>query len=90
LKCKRPFKVRHFYAERHYIVVCEKTDCNWRIYAPKQKATGKFKITKIVGLHTCADIDLQQRHRQLTSTMKVVLNIEVSAQFEGEDNYGYS
>jgi hypothetical protein len=29
----------------------------------------KFKITKIVGPHTCADIDLQQRHRQLTSTL---------------------
>jgi hypothetical protein len=35
----------------------------------KEKATRKFKITKIVGPHTCADIDLQQRHRQLTSTL---------------------
>jgi len=51
VKCKRPFKVRHSYAERRYTVVCEKDDCNWRVCAWKQKATGKFKITKIVG-HT--------------------------------------
>jgi hypothetical protein len=69
VKHKRPFKVRHSYVEQHYTLVCEKADCNWRVYARKQKATRKFKITKIVGPHTCADIDLQQRHRQLTSTL---------------------
>jgi hypothetical protein len=69
VKRKRPFKVRHSYVERRYTVVCEKADCNWRVCARKQKAMGKFKITKIVGPHTCADIDLQQRHRQLTSTL---------------------
>jgi hypothetical protein len=69
VKHKRPFKVRHSYVERRYTVVCEKVDCNWRVRAHKQKATGKFKITKIVGPHTFADIDLQLRHRQLTSTL---------------------
>jgi hypothetical protein len=39
--------------------------------ARKQKATGKFKITKIIGPHTCADIDLQQRYGQLISTLIV-------------------
>ena len=30
---KKPFKVRHFYMERRYIVVCENVDCNWRVCA---------------------------------------------------------
>ena len=51
---KIPFKVRHSYVEHHYIVVRENADCNWRVYAQKQKATGTFKTTKIVGPHTCA------------------------------------
>jgi transposase-like protein len=66
---KRPFKVMHSHVERRYTVVCEMSDCNWRVCARKQKATGKFKITKIVGPHTCAQTDLQQKHRQLTSTL---------------------
>jgi hypothetical protein len=66
---KRPFKVRHSYVERRYTVVCEMSYCNWRVCARKQKATRKFKITKIVGPHTCAQTDLQQKHRQLTSTL---------------------
>jgi hypothetical protein len=69
VKHKIPFKVRHSYVERRYTVVCEKADCNWRVCAHKQKATRKFKIRKIVGPHTCAEKDLQQRHRQLTSTL---------------------
>jgi hypothetical protein len=55
--------------ERRYTVVCEMSDCNWRVCARKQKATGKFKITKIVGPHTCAMTDLKQKHQQLTSTL---------------------
>jgi hypothetical protein len=30
---KRPFKVRHSYAQRRYTVVCEVSDCNWRVCA---------------------------------------------------------
>ena len=59
----------HSYVERRYTVVCEMTDCNWRVCTRKQKVTGKFKITKIVGPHTCAQTDLKQKHRQLTSTL---------------------
>jgi hypothetical protein len=59
---KRPFKVMHSYVERRYTVVCEMADCNWRVCAQKQKAIGKFKITKIVGPHTCAQADLEQKH----------------------------
>jgi hypothetical protein len=33
------------------------------------KATGKFKITKIVGPRTCAQTELSSKHRQLTSTL---------------------
>jgi hypothetical protein len=51
---KRPFKVMHSYVERRYTVVCEMEDYNWRVCVRKQKATGKFKITKIIGPHTCA------------------------------------
>jgi hypothetical protein len=51
---KRPFKVRHSYAQRRYIVVCEVSECNWRVCARRHKETGKFKITKIVGPHTYA------------------------------------
>jgi hypothetical protein len=51
---KRSFKVRHSYAQCRYIIVCEVSDCNWRVCARRQKETKKFKITKIVGPHTCA------------------------------------
>jgi hypothetical protein len=51
---KRPFKVRHSCAQRRYTIVCEVSDCNWRVCARKQMETRKFKITKIVGPHTCA------------------------------------
>jgi hypothetical protein len=61
--------VRHSYAERRYTVVCEVSDCNWRVCACKQKETRKFKITKIVGPHTCTQIELSPKHRQLTSTL---------------------
>ena len=66
---KRPFKVRHSYAQRRYTVVCEVPECNWRVCARRQKDTGKFKITKIVGPHTCAQTELSSKHRQLTSTL---------------------
>jgi hypothetical protein len=66
---KWPFKVRHSYAERRYTVVCEVSECNWRVCARRQKETGKFKITKIVGPHTCAQTELSSKHRQLTSTL---------------------
>jgi len=66
---KRPFKVRHSYAQRRYTVVCEVPECNWRVCARRQKDTEKFKITKIVGPHTCAQTELSSKHRQLTSTL---------------------
>jgi hypothetical protein len=45
------------------------SECNWRVCARRQKDTGKFKITKIVGPHTCAQTELSSKHRQLTSTL---------------------
>jgi hypothetical protein len=69
VNCNRSFKVRHSYAQRRYIVVCEVSDCNWRVCARKQKETGKFKITKTVGPHTYAQTELSSKHRQLTSTL---------------------
>jgi len=63
VKRKRPFKVTHSYVEWRYTVVCEKNDCNWRVCARKQKATRKFKITKVVGEHTCSEKELHTRHR---------------------------
>jgi hypothetical protein len=66
---KRPFKVRHSYVQRCYTVVCDVSDCNWRVCARRQKETRKFKITKIVGPHTCAQTELSSKHRQLTSTL---------------------
>ena len=65
---KRPYKVLHSYAERHYIVVCVKERYPWRVCARKQKVTEKWKITKVVGPHTCAAHELTL-HRQLTSTL---------------------
>ena len=38
---KRPYKVLHSYAERHYIVVCDKKRCPWRVCARKQQVTRK-------------------------------------------------
>ena len=60
MKRKMPFKVRHSYVQRRYTVVCDKADCNWRVCARKQKVTGKFKITKVVGPHTCAEEELNK------------------------------
>ena len=59
---KRPYKVLHSYAERRYTVVCDKERCPWRVCARKQKVTGKWKITKVVGPHNCADHVLTLRH----------------------------
>jgi hypothetical protein len=59
---KRSFKVRHLYAQHRYTVVCEVSDCNWRVCARRQKETRKFKITKIVGPHTCAQTELSSKH----------------------------
>ena len=36
---KRPYKVLHSYAERHYTVVCDKEHCPWRVCARKQQVT---------------------------------------------------
>ena len=66
---KRPYKVLHSYAECRYTVVCDKERCPWRVCARKQKVTGKWKITKVVGPHNCADHVLTLKHRQLTSTL---------------------
>jgi hypothetical protein len=66
---KRPYKVLHSYAERPYTVVCDKERCPWRVCARKQKVTGKWKITKVVGQHNCADHVLTLKHWQLTSTL---------------------
>ncbi|XP_072148373.1 uncharacterized protein [Setaria viridis] len=66
---KRPYKVLHSYAERRYTVLCDKERCPWRVCARKQNITGKWKITKVVGPHNCADHELTVRHPQLTSTL---------------------
>jgi hypothetical protein len=34
-----------------------------------QKITAKWKITKVVGLHTCVEHELTMKRRQLTSTL---------------------
>ena len=49
--------------------MCDKKRCPWRVCARKQKVTGKWKITKVVGPHNCADHVLTLKHRQLTSTL---------------------
>jgi hypothetical protein len=67
--CKRPYKVLHSYAERRYMVVCDKERYPWRVCARKQKVSGKWKITRVVGSHNCASHDLNTKHRQLTSTL---------------------
>ena len=59
---KRPYKVLHSYAEHRYTVVCDKECCPWRVCARKQKVTGKWKITKVVGPHNCVDHELILRH----------------------------
>jgi hypothetical protein len=74
---KRPYKVLHSYAERRYTVVCDKEGCNWRVRGRKQKLTGKWKITKVVGPHTCVELELRRRHRQLTSTLIAKRMLEI-------------
>ena len=66
---KRPYKVLHSYAERHYTVVCDKERYPWRVCARKQTTTEKWKITKVVGPNNCADHVLTLKYQQLTSTL---------------------
>jgi hypothetical protein len=66
---KRPFRVLHSYEKRCYTIVCDKDNCAWRVCARIQKITTKWKITKVVGPHTCAEHELTIKHRQLTSTL---------------------
>ena len=49
--------------------MCDKQRCPWRVCARKQNITGKWKITKVVGPHNCADHEFILKHRQLTSTL---------------------
>jgi hypothetical protein len=51
--------------------------------ARKQKVDGKWKITKVVGPHTCASHDLNMKHRQLTSTLIAKRLMEI---LQGEPN----
>jgi hypothetical protein len=60
---KRHYKVLHSYVERHYTVVCDKERCPWRVCARKQKVIKKWKITKIVGPHNCANHVLTLKHQ---------------------------
>jgi hypothetical protein len=62
---KTPFKVRHSNAQCRYAVVREVSECNWRVCARRQKETRKFKITKIVGPHTCAQTELSSKHHSV-------------------------
>jgi hypothetical protein len=80
---KRPYKVLHSYAERRYMVVCDKERCPWRVCARKQKVSIKWKITRVIGPHTCASHDLSTKHRQLTSTLIAKLLMKV---LQGEPN----
>ena len=86
MKRKRSFRVVHSYVNRRYTVVCEKDDCNWRVCARKQKLTGKFKITKVVGPHTCAENELSTADLDPHS-QQVVPHIEGSAEFVGSNDY---
>jgi hypothetical protein len=50
---KRSYRVFHSYEKLCYMVVCDKDNCAWRVCARIQKITAKWKITKVVGPHTC-------------------------------------
>jgi hypothetical protein len=66
---KRSYRVLHSYKKRRYMVVCDKDKCAWRVCARIQKITAKWKITKVMGPHTCAEHELTMKHRQLTSIL---------------------
>jgi hypothetical protein len=63
----RPYRVKNSHAARRYIITCESTHCQWKIHGRKMKGSNKFKITSVVGLHTCGSVEPNQKHRQLTS-----------------------
>jgi hypothetical protein len=52
-----------------WLLTCEVSDCNWRVCARKQKASIKFKSTKIVGPRCCAQTELNSKYQQLASTL---------------------
>jgi hypothetical protein len=47
VKRRTPFKVRHFYVERRYTVVCEKDDCNWRVLLGNRRPRESSKSQKL-------------------------------------------
>jgi hypothetical protein len=67
--CKKPYRVLHSYEKRRYTVVCDKELCPWRFCARVPKINGKWKITKVVGPHNCAEHEITMKHRQLTSAL---------------------
>jgi hypothetical protein len=64
--------VRDSYAQRRYTVMCEVSDCNCRACASKKKEIGKFKNTKIVGPHTCAQTKLSWSSSDRSAFLVVV------------------
>ncbi|CAN6295728.1 unnamed protein product [Urochloa humidicola] len=63
----RPFRVKNSHAERRYTIKCEAVGCAWKVCARKVKGSDRFKITSVVGPHSCGSAEPDQKHRQLTS-----------------------
>lgn len=63
----RPYKVKNSDAQRRYTIKCEKEGCDWSLCARKVKDSEKFRITRVIGPHTCSSAELDEKHRQLNS-----------------------
>jgi hypothetical protein len=63
----QPYHVKNSHAARRYIITRESTNYQWKVRGRKMKGSNKFKITSVVGPHTCGLAEPNQKHRQLTS-----------------------
>jgi hypothetical protein len=79
--------------QQRYTIVCDKEGCNWRVCGRKQKLTGKWKITKVVGPHTCVEHEIRRRHQQFdlhTNCQADATHMEGTTQYEGDDNHKHN
>jgi hypothetical protein len=63
----QPYRVKNSHVARRYIITCESIHCQWKVRGRKMKGSNKFKITSVVGPHTCGSAEPNQKHHQLTS-----------------------
>ncbi|CAO2176885.1 unnamed protein product [Urochloa humidicola] len=67
VRLHRPFTVVHSNRNERYEILC-KQGCMWRVWCRRGRRTEQWKITRVVGPHTCRSALPKQAHPQCTAT----------------------